>query len=164
MDTQAMSKFYTFFNNNEKLNQLDNLIKMRESLADYRAREFVKAIGDKFKPFKKLERYLSDHYWIFNEFNFDGNKLKMDVVWYNDGNVSIRLWVYKNNGIDVIRALLGKLKSDNHFDLNDNSDTYGFLRWFRIESQTLEISDKSVLEFVQKLLNERFGDHKGSEE
>jgi hypothetical protein len=116
MDRQTLKLFYEKINSDSDVKALADIIEIRNQIPTYRADKFGDEI--KLKAFAKRGRY-KDNYWLFEDYNAEGNNLKLDV-WFNiDGTASLEFWntsVQNEKGRNILTKVLHEIDMLDQFD------------------------------------------------
>ncbi len=153
MNNEQKEAFYNYTSENNAIHSLHNLQQLIVELPDYRAEKFRPQISD-HAPFDKVFKY-QKNYWIFEEYNDNGDKYKLDVFFESNGNAKIVMWNYakeENGGYETVKAKLEKINLLSKF--KGTSLYNGFTSEFILSdySSLIEL-DNAVVSFTKEVFS-----------
>lgn len=157
METSTMEELYTFISAEDGFKTLDTIVKMYADLTTFRADKFSRGISD-YSPFKKQYRY-KPTYWLYENYLYNDQKLKLDVWFEENGGAEIVFWNTTTGGTNGRMVLTERLNAISMIQEFTDEVSYfdnGYSKHFIMGDQYKSMAeiDQAVLEFVKALMND----------
>ncbi len=153
MDNMVMDEFYKFVNQSNSINTIDTIIELKRRIPEYRANNFVIAIGNDFLPFRNYF-YYKPNYRLYDKFIKDDNCFKLDIWFNDDGSIGILFWntaKLNDEGAETVHRILKAIGYENEFHQRKGS---GYLKYFTLseEYKTMYDIDIAAINFVKNFM------------